>query len=204
MGREGRDPVHSPPPPAPQFEATDARRCFPCWDEPSHKATFTLSVTAPTDRIALSNMHAVQYTASADGKLRTTHFAPTPTMSTYLVALVVGEFDCVSRLGSNGVLSSVYVPPGKAILGGYALHEAVTALEQLEKFFGIPCMDKQVVEMKHLAIPDFSAGAMENTGCITYREALLLVDSAATSMATKQRVALVVAHELSHQWCVNV
>lgn len=117
-------------------------------------------------------------------------------MSTYLVAAIVGDFDAISARGANGILSTVYVPVGKTHLGRFALDVAVRSLDLLEQLFGVPFMG---TKLDHLAIPDFAAGAMENTGAITYREAALLVDDKESSVATLQRVAQVVAHENSHQ-----
>jgi puromycin-sensitive aminopeptidase len=140
-----------------QFEATDARRAFPCWDEPAAKAVFELTVTAPADRTVLSNMHAVRVSTSADGRSRTHEFAPSPVMSSYLVAVVVGEFDAVSRTCANGVLTTVYTPVGKAALGSFALDVATKALDLLEGLYRVPFMGSK---NDHVAIADFSAGAM--------------------------------------------
>jgi puromycin-sensitive aminopeptidase len=122
-----------------QFEATDARRCFPCFDEPAAKAVFSVTVVAPADRVVLSNSHPIAVQTSDDGKCKTWRFADTPVMSTYLVAVVVGEFDVVSKL-HNGVTSSVYAPPGKAHLAKFALDFGVEALAYLESLFGIKYM----------------------------------------------------------------
>ena len=179
-----------------QFEATDARRCFPCWDEPACKASFKLTVSAPADRTVVSNTHVERVETASDGRTRVWSFAETPVMATYLVAAIVGDFDALSARGANGVLTTVYVPVGKTHLGRFALDVAVKSLDLLETLFGVPFMG---TKNDHLAIPDFAAGAMENTGCITYREAALLVDDKESSVATLQRVAQVVAHEISHQ-----
>jgi len=183
-----------------QFEATDARRAFPCFDEPALKAVFGVTVTAPADRTVVSNSGLARVDTAADGATRTWRFADTPVMSTYLVAVVVGEFDAVSARGADGIVTTVYTPVGKAELGAFALRVGVDALAYLAELFGIPYMGTKI---DHLAIPDFAAGAMENTGAITYREAALLIDERESSLATKQRVAQVVAHELSHQWFGN-
>lgn len=183
-----------------QFEATDARRCFPCWDEPACKAVFSVTVTAPADRCVLSNAHAIRVETSPDGRERTHVFGDSPMMSTYLVAVVVGEFDTVSAVGGRGIVTSVHCPPGKAALGEFALGVGVRSLALLEELFRVPYA---MAKADHVAIASFAAGAMENYGCITYREAALLIDEASSSFATKQRVAQVVAHELSHQWFGN-
>lgn len=167
------------------------------------KAIFSLTVTAPSDRTVLSNMHALRVATSACGKKKTYSFADSPVMSTYLVAVVVGDFDCVSGVhADSGVLTSVYTPVGCAAQGEFALKVGIDALQLLTQLFGVPYFGGRKVD--HVAIADFSAGAMENTGCITYREAALLIDPAASSLAMKQRVAQVVAHELSHQWFGNL
>jgi puromycin-sensitive aminopeptidase len=184
-----------------QFEATDARRCFPCIDEPAAKAVFALTVVAPADRTVLSNTQAVCISTSDDGASKTWCFADTPVMSTYLVAVVVGDFDVVSKL-HGGVTTSVYTPPGKSHLARFALDFGVEALAYLESLFGIRYLGGAKVD--HVACQDFAAGAMENTGLITYREAALLINERESSLATKQRVAQVVAHELSHQWFGNL
>jgi puromycin-sensitive aminopeptidase len=126
-----------------QFEATDARRCFPCWDEPAAKAVFAVRVTAPADRLVLSNSRPARVDTSADGATRTWTFADTPVQSTYLVAVVVGEFDCVSSAGRGGIVTSVYTPPGKAALGSFALSTGVAALQVLEDLFRLPYMGEQ-------------------------------------------------------------
>jgi puromycin-sensitive aminopeptidase len=187
-------PSHCSPPPSPpntQFEATDARRCFPCIDEPSAKAVFGITVTAPADRTVLSGMSATRVTTSADGKSKTYTFADTPPQSTYLVAVCVGEWDAVSAVDPVSLVrTSVYTPVGRAASGEFALKVGVEALAYLTAIFGHPYMGGSKVD--HIAIADFAAGAMENTGLITYREAALLIDEH-SSMAMKQRVAQVVS-----------
>ncbi len=138
-----------------QFEATDARRCFPCFDEPADKAVFAVTVVAPADRVVISNTHATSVHTSDDGKLKTWRFADTPIMSTYLVAVVVGEFDVVSKL-HGGVTTSVFTPPGKSHLAKFALNFGVEALAYLESLFGIKYMGGAKVD--HVACQDFAAG----------------------------------------------
>lgn len=118
-----------------QFEATDARRCFPCWDEPAIKATFDISLIVPADRVALSNMPIVS-DASVDG-LRTVRFGTTPIMSTYLVAVVVGEYDYVEDTSSDGVLVRVYTPLNKKEQGLFALDVATKVLPYYKEYFNI-------------------------------------------------------------------
>lgn len=171
-----------------QFEATDARRCFPCWDEPAIKATFDITLTVPKDRVALSNMPVMDESES-DG-LRTLKYARTPIMSTYLVAVVVGEFDYVEGKSKDGVLVKVFTPVGKNEQGKFALDVAIEVLHYYNSYFSI---DYPLPKMDLVAISDFSAGAMENWGLITYRETFVLVDSENTSLIRKQSIALTVA-----------
>eukprot|EP00903_Cladosiphon_okamuranus_P013627 g12691.t1 len=192
-----------------QFEATDARRAFPCWDEPAIKACFELEVLAPLDRrvvsntpVMMSNEETVMLPSGRKERRRRWKFAETPVMSTYLLALVVGEFDFVSEYNASGVLTTVYTPIGKAEQGRFALHVASKALEYYaETVFKVPY---PLQKSDLLAIPDFAAGAMENWGCVTYREARLLVHEATSSTATKKAIARTVCHELAHQWFGNL
>eukprot|EP00743_Colponemidia_sp_Colp-15_P003241 GILK01003500.1.p1 GENE.GILK01003500.1~~GILK01003500.1.p1 ORF type:complete len:878 (-),score=175.73 GILK01003500.1:57-2477(-) len=183
-----------------QFEATDARRALPCWDEPAVKAVFVLTMVAPAQRIAVSNMPVMELRTRADGR-REYLFAPSPIMSTYLLAFVVGEFDFVSATTSSGTSVRVYTPLGKADLGRFSLAVAVQAIPFYEKLFDIKY---PLPKMDLLAIPDFAAGAMENWGCVTYRETALLIDPVHTSTAVKQRVSRTVCHEIAHMWFGNL
>jgi aminopeptidase N len=119
-----------------QFEALDARRAFPCWDEPARKAIFGVSMVVPVDLHAFSNMPEKCRKTLAGGKLREIHFLDSPKMSTYLVAFCVGEFDSVQTLTDHGVLVQVYTPPGKSASGLFALHCATKALDAYDDFFG--------------------------------------------------------------------
>lgn len=182
-----------------QFEATDARRCLPCWDEPAIKATFDISLIVPADRVALSNMPIISDT-NVDG-LRTVRFDTTPIMSTYLVAVVVGEYDYVEDKSNDGVLVRVYTPLGKKEQGLFALDVATKVLPYYKEYFNIAY---PLPKMDLIAIADFSAGAMENWGLVSYRETMLLVDPENTSVIRKQTIALTVGHEIAHQWFGNL
>ncbi|XP_069697519.1 puromycin-sensitive aminopeptidase isoform X2 [Periplaneta americana] len=184
-----------------QFEATDARRCFPCWDEPAIKATFDITLIVPESKVALSNMPAVSEDIEAETGLRVVKFDTTPIMSTYLVAVVVGEYDYVEDKSHDGVLVRVYTPVGKREQGRFALYVATKVLPYYKDYFQIAY---PLPKIDLIAIADFSAGAMENWGLVTYRETCLLVDPENTSAVRKQWIALVVGHELAHQWFGNL
>ncbi|XP_055608301.1 puromycin-sensitive aminopeptidase [Uranotaenia lowii] len=183
-----------------QFEATDARRCFPCWDEPAIKATFDITLEVPKELVALSNMPVVQESETSDG-LRVLKFDRSPIMSTYLVAVVVGEFDFVEGKSKDGVVVRVYTPIGKNEQGKFALDVAIQVLHYYNSYFSI---EYPLPKMDLVAISDFSAGAMENWGLVTYRETFVLVDAENTSLIRKQSIALTVAHEIAHQWFGNL
>ncbi len=182
-----------------QFEAPDARRAFPCWDEPAHKASFDIAVIIPAELTAISNMPIVSQTPQASG-MKLVQFAETPIMSTYLLALMVGEFECVEAKAEE-TLVRVWTTPGKKEQGRFALDVACRLLNFYHNYFGI---SYPLPKLDLIAIPDFAAGAMENWGAITYREVALLVDQAHSSAATRQRVAIIVAHEIAHMWFGNL
>ncbi|ONI33136.1 hypothetical protein PRUPE_1G407900 [Prunus persica] len=183
-----------------QFEPVDARRCFPCWDEPAWKATFKITLDdVPSELVALSNMSILE--EKVDGHLKTVSYLESPIMSTYLVAVVIGLFDYVEDHTSDGVKVRVYCQVGKANQGKFALYVAVKTLELYKEYFAMPY---SLPKLDMVAIPDFSAGAMENYGLVTYRETALLFDEQNSAAANKQRVATVVAHELAHQWFGNL
>ncbi|KAL2896979.1 Aminopeptidase M1 [Bienertia sinuspersici] len=182
-----------------QFEPADARRCFPCWDEPAAKATFKITLDVPSDLVALSNMPVAE--EKLEGGLKTVYFQESPIMSTYLVAVVVGLFDFVESHTSDGIKVRCYCQVGKSDQGKFALEVAVKTLELYRKYFDVPYA---LPKLDMIAIPDFAAGAMENYGLVTYRENALLYDEKNSAAANKQRVAIVVAHELAHQWFGNL
>jgi len=187
-----------------QFEATDARRAFPCWDEPALKASFDVTLVVPKDRVALSNMPIKKeedLPVDDCGCWKVISYERTPVMSTYLLAFVIGEFDYVEGKDSDGVLVRVYTPVGKKEQGDFALDVAVKTLPFYKQYFDIAY---PLPKIDLIAIPDFAAGAMENWGLVTYRETALLIDPSNSSSATKMWVALVVGHELAHQWFGNL
>ncbi|HET8990198.1 MAG TPA: M1 family metallopeptidase [Acidimicrobiales bacterium] len=183
-----------------QFENTDARRAFPCWDEPIFKATFQVNLTVPVGLAAYSNSPIVAETDLGDGR-RSIAFAPSMKMSTYLVAWVIGPFEESRTLDVDGVPLRVIAPLGKVHLADVALEAAEFCLRWFGDYFAIPYPGEK---LDMIAIPDFAMGAMENVGCITYRETALLVDPSTASQAERFRVVEVVLHEIAHQWFGNL
>ena len=179
-----------------QFEPTDARRSFPCWDEPAQKAAFDVTLVFDDSLQAVSNTPIVEETSAGPG-LKSVRFGETPVMSTYLLAFVVGDLVSVEADAANGTRIGVWTTRGKENQAGFALDTSVKLLGYFNDYFGIPY---PLPKLDHIAIPDFAAGAMENWGCITYRETALLVDPDNSSAGTRQRVAEVVAHEMAHMW----
>ncbi|KAK7745508.1 Aminopeptidase 2 mitochondrial [Cytospora paraplurivora] len=183
-----------------QFEATDARRSFPCFDEPSLKATYTVTLVAEKNLTCLSNMDVASETDVHSGK-KAVKFNKSPLMSTYLLAFIVGELNYIETKAFR-VPVRVYAPPGQDIEHGrFSLDLAAKTLAFYEKVFGI---EFPLPKMDQVAIPDFAQGAMENWGLVTYRVVDLLLDEKASGAATKERVAEVVQHELAHQWFGNL
>ena len=172
-----------------QFEATDARRALPCWDEPAAKATFQVTLNVPEEMEAVSNTPIIEETRDGNG-LKTLLFDTTPVMSTYLLAFVIGDLTHIEKEAADGTRIGVWMTRGKEEQGEFALDTSVKMLSFFNDYFGIPY---PLPKLDHLAIPDFAAGAMENWGCITYRETALLVDPQNSSAGTRQRVAEVVA-----------
>ena len=181
---------------ATQFEATDARRALPCWDEPAIKATFQLTLRIPSELTAVSNTMPMSETPVGDGTKKVS-FGPTPKMSTYLLAFVVGDLAAVESRAPNGTLVRIWATRGKEEQGRFALQTAVDLLGYMDYYFGIPY---PLEKLDHIALPDFAAGAMENWGAITYREIALLFDPANSASNTRQRIAEIIAHEMAHMW----
>jgi len=183
-----------------QFESLDARRCFPCWDEPALKAVFAVTLIVPIELQAFSNMPEKEVNTLQGGR-KEIIFLESPRMSTYLLAFCVGEFDFVQAYNEHGVLVRVYTPPGKSATGLFALSVACRCLDHYNNFFQLPY---PLPKLDMVAIPEFAAGAMENWGLVTYRQVDLLIDENQASSQQKQRVCSVVAHELAHQWFGNL
>src|ERR1700683_643594 len=179
---------------ASQFEATDARRAFPSFDEPDYKATFDITAVADKGLVAISNQKIVSDTAGPGDK-HTVRFATTAKMSSYLAALVVGNFEYVEG-EADGIPIRVYATPGKKDMGTFALEVAQNVLKYYDNYFGIKY---PYGKLDLIGIPDFSAGAMENTGCITFREVILLVDEKQGSVGLKKEIASVIVDEMAHQ-----
>jgi aminopeptidase N len=181
---------------ATQLEDTDARRAFPSFDEPNYKATFDVTVIADKDMIVISNGKVVSDAPGPGDAKHTVHFSTSPKMSSYLVAVIVGNFEYIEG-ESDGIPIRVWTSPGKKELGRFALAAAEFNLSYYDRYFGIKY---PYGKLDLVGLADFSAGAMENTGCITFREVLLLLDEKHTAIDLKKTVASVIAHEMAHQW----
>ncbi|KAM6965333.1 endoplasmic reticulum aminopeptidase 2 [Aplochiton taeniatus] len=182
------------------FEPTSARMAFPCFDEPSFKANYSITIRRSQQHIALSNM-PIEKTVELGQGLLEDHFAVSVRMSTYLVAFVICDFKSVSGTTSSGVKVSVYAAPEKWQQTHHALEVAVKMLDFYEKYFNI---NYPLPKQDLIVIPDFQSGAMENWGLTTYRETSLLYDSLTSSASDKLWVTMVIGHELAHQWFGNL
>ena len=179
-----------------QFEVADARRMFPCWDEPAFKATFQLNVSLPFDYAAVSNMPIIG-TTQKDAKTKRVSFGVTPRMSTYLLALLSGEMSSVKG-EANGTLISTWAADGLESQGKYSVSAASQILPYYNEYFGVKY---PLPKLDMIAIPgNYQAGAMENWGALTYIDNYLLFDPANSTPRTRESIYLVVAHEMAHQW----
>lgn len=186
---------------ATQFESHHAREAFPCIDEPEAKATFTMSLTHPANLTALGNM-PIATSEARDHHTKLTTFDTTPIMSSYLLAFVVGKLHKKTGHTKRGVEVSIWATPAQpARTLDFALKTASDVIDFYEDYFGV---QYPLAKSDHVALPDFSSGAMENWGLITYREVCLLVDPKTSGVSSKHLVASVVAHELAHQWFGNL
>ncbi|HUS62695.1 MAG TPA: M1 family metallopeptidase [Acidimicrobiales bacterium] len=179
-----------------QFEATDARRAFPCWDEPEFKASFGIRLIVAEDLFAVSNGPEVEVDDLGNGRRQIT-FADTMKMSTYLVAFVVGPLVVTDTVDVDGIPLRVACVPGKEHMTAFALEAGASALRFFAEWFAIPYPGEK---LDMIALPDFAFGAMENLGCVTYRETALLVDTSIASRVELERIADVVCHEIAHMW----
>ena len=180
---------------ATQFEATDARRAFPCWDEPDFKAVFATTLVIDSHLTAISNTSVISESVESNKKL--VRFADTIKMSTYLVVFIVGQLEASKPVFVGKTPLRLWTVPGKQLLTPFGQDIAVASLKFFEDYYGIPYPGDK---LDLVAIPDFASGAMENLGAITFRETALLVDQRTGSHAELERVADVVAHENAHMW----
>ena len=181
-----------------QFEAADARRAFPCWDEPEAKASFEISIIADNKLTAISNMPIKS--KKKVGSKTIYKFGKTPVVSTYLIYLGVGDFEYLTgKIGKTQI--RVVTTKGNKSKGKFSLELGKKLLASYEKYFGIKF---PLPKLDLIAIPDFAAGAMENWGAITFRETILLYDPKTSSTKTKQYIAEVISHEIAHMWFGNL
>ncbi|XP_014066097.1 glutamyl aminopeptidase isoform X2 [Salmo salar] len=186
---------------ATDHEPTDARKSFPCFDEPNKKATYNISITHDKDYGALANMPMEGTPETLPGNKIKTFFKRSVPMSTYLVCFAVHQFTFVERNSSRGIPLRIYAQRAQIRTAEYAADTTKVIFDYFEEYFN---MNYSIPKLDKIAIPDFGTGAMENWGLITYREANLLYDENQSSSYNKQRVASVIAHELVHQWFGNI
>jgi puromycin-sensitive aminopeptidase len=179
-----------------QLEPAEARSFFPCFDEPSLKARFALSVTTAAEHAVVSNSPVAREVRHPDGT-KTVHFERTPPLSTYLIALAVGALEGSEPEYAGATPIRVWHAPGKAHLTAFAREAARETLVRLERYFDLPY---PYAKLDLVAVPDFEFGAMENAGAVFFRETLLLVDPATVTQAERKRAAEVICHELAHMW----
>jgi len=185
---------------ATQFESHHAREVFPCVDEPAAKATYDVTLVTAPELTVLGNMPVAK--SSKDDGVLTTTFATTPRMSSYLLAFVVGELHKKTARTKSGVEVNVWATPAQSEETlDFALDIATRSIDFYDEYFGVPY---PLPKSDHVALPDFSSGAMENWGLITYRESCLLADPKLTPESSKRFIATVISHELSHQWFGNL
>ena len=183
-----------------QFESHAARAVFPCIDEPEAKATFDMTIIHPNDVVTISNTPIKTKTELSKAETSTT-FTTTPIMSTYLLAFIVGDLKFKQSKTNNGTIVRCYATPDNIDYLEFSLEVAVKSIEFYNKYFDIPY---PLEKCDLIAIPDFAAGAMENWGCLTFREQAMLVDPKRSSLMNKQYVSTVIAHEVAHQWFGNL
>ena len=179
-----------------QFEPTDARNAFPCIDEPNYKAKFNLTLIIHSNLTAISNM-PIEKTKNLNDKETQVKFQETPIMSTYLLFFAIGKIKSKQLKTNNNILIRVWATNEQERFSDFALKTSEKLLDYFESYFGTKY---PLPKLDHIAIPDFAAGAMENWGCISYRETALLVDPEKSSIQTKQLVAAIIAHEMAHMW----
>jgi len=179
-----------------QFEPTDARKAFPCIDHPSYKAKFNLTLIIDSNLQAISNMPIYKESKLNDSDTKII-FEETPIMSTYLLFFAIGKIKCKEIKTKNNITIRVWATNNQEKYADFALETSEKLLTYFESYFGT---NYPLPKLDHIAIPDFAAGAMENWGCISYRENALLVDPEKSSIQTKQLVAAIIAHEMAHMW----
>ncbi|CAN9502525.1 unnamed protein product [Ophioblennius macclurei] len=186
---------------ATDHEPTDARKSFPCFDEPNKKATYTISITHDDQYGALANMPPEGEPQKLPGNKLKSSFQKSVPMSTYLVCFAVHQFGYVEKISKRGIPLRIYAQPTQLETADYAANTTLIIFDYFEEYFN---MNYSLSKLDKIAIPDFGTGAMENWGLITYRETNLLYDKNQSSSGNKQRVASVIAHELVHQWFGNI